>query len=245
MSLPIPSLPNSTGVFTITSPSFSVTLPNTMDTAEERRSFTNYIENVDALDGGIRTRPTSRDPIELSISGIITSSSVARDVRRVLGEKSVTVTRHGLDLACEVSDFSLKEDVTNELWRFSASFVSPAGYWSGDLVTTASNPSTVTNNGDVESFPRLIVTGGSGGATSVSVIVSGREISYTGTIANGEVLLVDCLEGQAKLDGVGVLSSMNDEFFTNPLRLTPSVNSVSYSITGSASVVFQFQERYL
>lgn len=245
MSLPIPSLPNSTGVFTITSPSFSVTLPNTMDTAEERRSFTNYIENVDALDGGIRTRPTSRNPIGLSISGIITSSSVARDVRRVLGEKSVTISRGGLSLSAEVSDFSLKEDVTNELWRFSSSFTSAAGYWSGGYTTTSADPSLVVNNGDIESFPRLIVTGGVGGATSVFVSFGSRDALYTGVIAEGETLVIDCFEGRVRLDGTNVLSSMNDDFFTNPPRLSPGSNSVTYSITGAASVVFYFEERYL
>lgn len=245
MSLPKPSLPNALGAFTITSASFSVALPNTIDSAEERRSFTAYVENVDSLDGGIRTRPTSRDPIELSISGSIASPSIARDIRRTLGEKSVTVTRSELDLECEVVDFALKEVVTNELWNFAASFVSPKGYWSGGEIVTSANPTSVSNSGDIETYPRLLVTGGVGGATAVSISIDGREALYSDTIGAGQVLSIDSFAGTANLDGVGVLSNMNDEFFTNPIRIPPGSHAVTYSITGAADVVIRFEERYL
>jgi len=245
VSLPTPTLPSTVGAFSIASTNFSVDLPSTMDSDVERRSFNNYIEDVPGLDGGVRTRGSARSTIDLSISGFLTSSSLAQDLRRTLGEGSVTITRGSRTLSCEVSDFSLKEVVTGKLWNFSGSFVSPSGYWSGGYTTTSADPSTVTNNGDLATFPRLIITGGAGGATEVTASTSGRTVTYTGGIADGETLVIDTFEGVATLDGVPVLANLNSSFFTNPLRLVPGSNTITYSVTGTASVVFYFEERYL
>ena len=245
MSLPIPTLPSASSAFTLTSGGFTCVLPNYVDSDAESRSASARIESLTGLSGGIRTRNVTFDPISLNLSGYILDSTTATAFKRVVGQGTITVTRDSKTLTGDVTNYSIKEDVSNTLWPFTLSIQSPQWYWLSTQETSGSNPSTITNDGDVTVRPIINFTGGSGGATVCSVTINGAVATYTGTLALGQVLSINCDKYTATVNGTNVLSSMNDSFFTNSPFLIPGSNSVTFSVTGTATAVILHTEGYL
>lgn len=245
MSLPIPSLPGGAGALTLSSASYSINLPNTVSTGSERRSGEAYHSRVTGKDGSVLTRTASLDPIDLRLSGVLFNQSDVDDVRGAIGQKRVTVSRGSRTLDGDVVDFSVRERVTGKVWDFTLEVQSTQHYWKGASNSSGTDPASVTNNGDLRVFPVIRFTGGVGGATVVTVSINGKSATYTGSVANGDELIIDCLRRTVTNDGLNSLNSMNDSFFVSPPYLDPGSNAITISVTGAGSVVIEHTDWYL
>lgn len=262
MSLPTPALPSNSGAFTIRGGPFQCALPTTVDSDEESRSGVSYLQDVPGVDGEIRTRNSKLAGITLSITGVIQDAATVQDFKRVVGQKRVVVERDGLTLTGDVTTYRIKEVNTNAVWEFTLTVDSAEHYWSGSNIESAGSVVStgfdsgvfntvveVVNPGDLTVLPTIRVVGPSGGLTSVKVEALNGVAEYVGPVGQGEVLLMRCFNVTADLDGVGVLSAMQPEFFTNPPRLTPGLNTVviTSAVDGSTEPVvdFSFGGRFL
>lgn len=245
MSLPIPSLPSGSGVFTLSSASYSLALPNTVTSGNEDRDGTVYHAEVVGKGGTVLNRTQTLDAIEVELSGVLFSESDVATVKKIVGQGRVTVSREGLTLEGGVTGYRVRERVLSELWDFRLTVLANDYYWTGASVTSANNPTSVTNSGDLVTPPTLTITGGTGGATEASVSIGGSVATYTGPIGAGSVLVIECDTLGVTLDGSGVLGGMNSSFFTSPIGIVPGSNVVGFTVTGAADLVVSYQERYL
>jgi len=271
MALPKPQLARKTGVFQIRNLSTGLVLdlPNTVDSGSESRSGTVYREEIEGVDGAVRTRSSTLGPIDISLSGVLTRFEEVELFKRIVGLKEVQLRKNTENIVydedyepivdtnneevtfpltailnAEVSGYRIKEVIIDKLWEFELSLSSTQHFWlRGQQFTTPVNPTEIENTGDFIVFPRISVVGGVGGATQVSVSLNGGLAEFTGTINEGETLLVDCERIAASLEGQGVLNSMSNEFYTNRPFLLPGTNTPSISVTGAADVSFIFTER--
>ena len=245
MSLPIPVLPTTLGTYALSAGGFSVTLPNTVDSADEPIGSTTYFEKVDGRDGLFPFRNPTFQGRSLTLSGLVMSSVIIQGLKRVVGYGRLTVTRGGLSMSADVSDLSVVEEIYSKIWRVSLSLESPDYYWVGDTQTTNGSPTTVPNAGDLDAFPVFSVTGGVGGLASINFALDGREVEWTGNLAEGDILVVDCGDLTAQVDTANELNNMNTSFFVNPLRIAPGANSITTTINGSATYTIEHKERFL
>lgn len=245
MSLPIPSLAGGAGAFSLSSSSFSIDLPKTVTSGPESRDGSIYHVSVPGADGSLLTRTPSLDSINLTLSGILTEQSDADTVKRIVGQKKVTVSRGSRTLDGDVVGFRVRERVTGKLWDFDLEIQSTQHYWKGASNASASNPATVTNSGDLRVFPVIRFTGGVGGATAFSVSINGRTATFTGAVGNGNEVVIDCLDRTVTNDGINSLNSMNSNFFVAPPYLDPGSNTITISVTGAGSVVIEHTDWYL
>lgn len=245
MSLPVPSLPNQTGAFSITAGGDTLNLPHTFDSDDENRGVRSFSNTLDGSDGSIKTRDAAFDPISIEITGYMFSANDVQRLRRIIGYKRVTLSRGSRTLIGDVVGFSTKVRVENKIWVISLTVESNWYYWLGEEIESDDDPTSVVNNGDLLIYPTITFTGGSGGATKVGVTMSGRELTYTGSVGLDEVLVIDCENLTATLEGDGALSGMNAGFFTTTPYLLPGANDVTLDVTGAGTTVITFSERYL
>lgn len=274
MSLPIPVLPN-LGEFKIESTVTDlgqITLPSTVNSGSESRSATHYANRPDGLDGSIFERAPAFEPIGMTLSGPLMDYTTVRKLKRIIGLGRVKITRsfnnsevatfsstpstygsevvtfsslNNYTLNADVVDWSLKEMVLGSVWNFDMGVQSNQYYWSGDLITSSTNPSVVTNTGHFSVYPTLKFTGTGSGATVLTVDINGAIATFTGTVASGEVLIIDCENLTVVLDGANSLDSMNAEFYSAPPILYPGDNDVTITLTGTADLVVEFTEKHL
>jgi len=245
VSLPTPTLPSTTGAFSITDGVRVVPLPNTVNSDTESRTARSYSNSPDGVSGSVFRRSLSFDPITLQLSGPIMDQSLISDLSRVLASGRVVVTRGSRTLEGDVVSWSLKQVVSGSLWNFVVTIESNWFYWKGSEETSTTNPTQVTNGGDFFVYPTISFVGGTGGASEVSVTINDGVATYTGAVAQSEELVVDCDQLTATLEGVNVLSGMNASFYVEPPRLLPGLNTITINNTGSADVVLTWTERYI
>lgn len=245
MSLPIPSIAGGAGAFTLSSSSYSLDLPNTVTSRPEGRDGTAYHASVPGADGSILTRSASLDPIEIDLRGILTSQSDADTVKKIVGQKRVTLFRGSRTLDGDVVDFTVRERVYGKVWDFSLTILSTQHYWKGAANSSAANPATVTNSGDLRVFPVIRFIGGVGGATAFTVSINSRNAAFTGAVGSGDEVVIDCLKRAVTNDGLNALNSMGASFFVAPPYLNPGSNTISISVTGAGSVVIEHVDWYL
>jgi len=245
VSLPIPEVPTLTGAFSISDGVRTVPLPSTISSDTETRGARPYSNSPDGVSGSVFRRGVAFDPITLQLSGPIMGQAIIRDLSRILASGRVTITRGGRALTGDVTSWSLKEVAYGDIWNFAVVVESNWFYWKGPTESSTTNPTQITNDGDFPVYPTISFVGGSGGATEVSVTIDGDSATFTGSIADGEELVVDCDQLTAKLEGANVLNGMNASFFTEPPRLLPGLNSITINNTGSADVTILWSERYI
>lgn len=245
MSLPIPKLPSGLGAFALSSSSHSLTLPNTVTSGSEERSGTAYHAEVEGKSGTVRNRASSLEAIEIDLSGVLFGPTEVSTVKKIVGDGRVTLTRDERTLVGDVTAYQVRERITGKVWDFQLTLLSNEHYWAGEDVTSVPNPTLVNNSGDLSVHPVFTITGGVGGATEASVSIGSRAATYTGAIASGETLVVDCETLEAKLAGAGVLGGMNAGFFTRPPELVPGSNGITFTVTGAADLVVSYTERHL
>lgn len=245
MSLPTPTLPSSAGAYMLSAGDFSVTLPTTISSKGEPIGGATYFEEIPGRNGLFATRAPVFLGRSLQLSGYIMDSDTVQALRRVVGQGRVTVTRGGRSLATEVVGLSAVETVLGTLWQITLDLESPNYYWSGPTQTTTGSPATVTNSGDLPSFPRFIVTVGVGGLASINFEVDGRQVEWTGNASENDILVIDCEDLTAFISTASELNNMNSSFFVNPVRFSPGTNTISTTINGAATFQTQHVELYL
>lgn len=126
------------------------------------------------------------------------------------------------------------------------------------VLTQETNPTTVTNNG-MRADPIVWLCGP---ATNpmVSNIATGQTVQFTGNVATGSIIGIDCARFQAnivsaeemesygtlpeeRLAGASVLSQMNDGWLINGFSLIPGDNT--FEASGVAEWRLVFRERWL
>lgn len=148
------------------------------------------------------------------------------------------------------------EDVDDTLtewpsWvRVRVPLVAPDPHWYAHTLTTvqlASASQNVTNEGNAPVAPIIRVTGGSGGATAIQIGngTTGQQVTFSGTLSNGQVLLIDCERRTAVRGGQNVLTLVNQGFKVNGFDLRPGNNTITRSVSGAATVQLEYRPRWL
>jgi len=246
VSLPTPSLPSTTGAYTISAGGLTVNLPPTVSSPDEAIDFESYSEKLQGRDGLFPIREPNFRGRSLQLTGYVMDATTVQNIKRVVSNKRITVTRDSRNLVGELDGFSVTEVNYDALWRVSISLTSYNYFWEAASDTvTGSSPTTVTNNGDVTVYPVIDFTVGVGGATVIGAEVLGRSFQWEATAASGQVLRVDFGALKVTLDGTGQLDYVNSAFFTNPLRLAPGDNTLTVNVTGTATWSVSHRERFL
>jgi hypothetical protein len=126
-----------------------------------------------------------------------------------------------------------------------------AGTWAAQpLVLGASEvfaTTVIDNPGDVDAWPVITVTG-PGDSLVIRNDTTELEMEITGSIALGEVLLIDTRPGHktVTLDGVNAFSRLTDESVLWPLIPGPNRVSIGYgAVTVASTVKFTWRARWL
>lgn len=246
MSLPTPSLPSTTGAYTISAGGLTANLPPTISSPDEAVDFESYSEKLQGRDGLFPIREPDFRGRTLQLTGYVMDPDTVRDIKRVVSNKRIVVTRDSRNLVTELDGFSVREVNYGALWRVSISLTSFNYFWEAASDTvTGSSPTTVTNNGDTTVYPVIDFSVGAGGATIVNVEILGRTFTWTATAASGQLLRVDFGNSRVTLDGTGQLDYVNSAFFTNPPRLAPGSNALAVSVTGTVTWSVSHREQFL
>ena len=135
--------------------------------------------------------------------------------------------------------------------RFSIPLVAPDPYWYAHTETLTDLPAAsqvVTNAGNAIVEPVIRVVGGTGGASAISVsnTTTGQTVTFSGTVASGQVLLINGSRRTVTRAGVGVLTLMNQAFRTGGLRLAPGANTITRAFTGEITTFrLEYRARWL
>lgn len=245
MSLPIPTLPSGNGAYTLIAGGMVVNLPNTISSDDEAIDGIIYHEEIPGLDGLYSIRTPNFGGRSLTLSGYILDDTVMTNVRRVLGFKRLTVMRDGRYLPADITSISAVKENT-DLYRLEVELASPRFYWEAASQTEVTgSPVSITNAGDLNVYPLIVVTGGVSGFTEASFWINGRRATYTGAVAETGKLVIDCNELTAKVDGESLLNGMNSSFFVNPPVFLPGTNAIETAFTGTATYEIRYFGRYL
>lgn len=242
MSLPVPVLPSEVGAYKLTGGSFTVTLPSTVSSNDDAVAVTSYAQELPGLDGLFSYRNPTFQGRSLLLSGPIYDENTVISLKRVIANKRITIERDNRVADVEVASFSIVERVYSSIWAVSLELIALKPWWSSlnlsteESVSYASSHSISVNNaGDVEVYPTLTVTGGSGGLASIAFEVDGRTVLWSGNLAEGQVLVIDCLARTATIDLENALADMDEEFLIDPLRIKPGIHLIGVTFIGNYS----------
>jgi len=129
--------------------------------------------------------------------------------------------------------------LTGLLWEWSLDLVCDDPFWTAETPTTdatvvVTSPKTWThdNEGTYLVYPVLTLTAPTGalGVTNPRYTNSttGKFAEFTGTLAPGSTVVIDCGKGLVTIGGVSYLNYFNGSF----ISLSPDDNSMSFSWTG-------------
>lgn len=107
---------------------------------------------------------------------------------------------------------------------------------------------TIANDGDVEVYPVITITGGASTSTTNIRILNANDSSkyfdYSGTITTGDVIEIDCKEGTVTKNGSSDMANWLGSF----LNLASGNNAITTTITGTVGTItllWTFRKRYL
>jgi phage-related protein len=102
---------------------------------------------------------------------------------------------------------------------------------------------TVTNGGSAISRPLITVTNDSSNISSVIIenLTTGQKVSYSGTLATSESLVIDCDKLTVENNGVGDLGNVTNEI---GIVLVPGANEFSVTGVASGSINVDFFNRW-
>jgi phage-related protein len=134
-------------------------------------------------------------------------------------------------------------NATSEFASLGISFRCPNPYWTSDTTTSATYTTlgnkTITNTGDIDSYPVWTITGPSTNITFTSP--SGETWTYLSSIGSGVVRIIDTFE-KTVVDGAGVNKyselGATPNLFAIPAG-TPIINIAGGTLTGSIQVQFK------
>jgi hypothetical protein len=246
VSLPTPSLPDSTGAYTLRSGSFEAQLPTTINSTADTVGGTSYYQDIPGRDGFKAIRFGNFAGRNINLSGVIMDSATVTNLKRVLSQPRIEVVRDNLVMVTEKQGLSITEVVYDELWRVSIDLASPDYFWeSQSTTTTSANPTSVTNAGDLDTYPTVNITAGVGGLASFSLTTGGRNLVWSGSLLEGETVTIDCGRLTVVRGTESALDEMNNAFFVAPPRLLPGSNAIVTDLIGTASFTISYKEKYL
>ena len=117
---------------------------------------------------------------------------------------------------------------------FTIPFKMSTPYLSSNNENIASGNTTLTNSGNAET-PLIIQAAGP--LANPSIVIDTYTLAYSGTIAAGQILIIDTENMTAELDGVNVINNVSGEL---PLMLQPGDTAV----TASAQISFLWRDRW-
>jgi phage-related protein len=134
-------------------------------------------------------------------------------------------------------------NATSEFATLGISFRCPSPYWTKDSVTTDTyttlGAKTITNSGDINSYPVWTITGPAVNVSFTSP--TGESWTYLASITSGQVRIIDTFE-KTVVDGAGVNKyselGATPNLFAIPSG-TPIINIAGGSLTGSIQVQFK------
>jgi len=217
-----------------------VLLPETAD---------EYVD-IPGRDGSILFAGAMKDrTIEVEFSALANTLPELRILARRIAAWLYSATRQalvfddepGLYYMARVSN-QLDLEQTAALGKFTVDFrCEPLAYSVAEstfskTVTTA--PETITYAGTYKALPVITITATSD-MTNPSITVEDKTLIYTGTLAAGQSLVINCETYQATITGVNALGSVSGDW---PV-LYPGENEVTMS-TG-CSLQIKYRERWL
>lgn len=141
---------------------------------------------------------------------------------------------------------------------WSAEFVAADPFWYSDTAFTQTQTldtadiadathggrlevSSIVNPGTAFAYPTMTITNSTGSSvTRISIInrTTGRTFTYTGTLLNGQSLIVDCGQFTVKNNGVDDLTNFSGSF----LWFDPGTNSMEIQgfALGAGSITYKF-----
>ncbi len=195
-------------------------------------------------------------PQEITVGGYWSAATVAAMEAKLANLKALEGVRSKLWRSNGVSQQwryarlmqvdSPASEGTPTIDEISLIFEAPAAPWYGtahdDLTTLDTSPKaiTVTNGGNARvTNPILTLTAGSAPITAVTIAVTGvSQIKWTGTLAAGKSLVIDCGARSVKNDGANAYSGFTLETghtIDDWLRLGPGNTAVIVTITGGST----------
>lgn len=105
----------------------------------------------------------------------------------------------------------------------------------GSAIWSAYRDVTLTNNGNTWAIPRLIFTCTEACPGGISIENRGSQIdllSYSGAIATGQILNIDCRAMSVRLNGVDAYTTSFDHIHPNFLRQLPGLNTLRVTLPG-------------
>jgi|GEM_PF-6913814 len=247
-----------------------VDLSTYVESIRPSRSFDIKSYNVIRRDGSLINSMNYND-LTLSIKGTVADNSIST-ARSTFDSLLAALTPHRKTPTLEdvKSDFYIYDDrrlrvfvesfshefiAAMKMIRFDLRLRSVDPFFRGlnknrDSQTLASSPTswTITNNGKVYSKPIIKVTAPGGGsitAVTIENLTTGEIMSYSGTIAASESLIIDTDAATVENDGANDIANFSGA--GDFIRLVPGANSLKATFTGTANgtIKFDWFDKYL
>ena len=128
--------------------------------------------------------------------------------------------------------------------------VAPDPLWFGSTITnnslrTGTVSFTVVNNGNARTATIITISGAAATNFEIRNDTLGQTFAHSGSLASNEQLVIDGGRRTATINGVNILSSVNDAFLAFGLWLAPGANTIRVVNAGaSQSVSIQYTERF-
>jgi phage-related protein len=144
------------------------------------------------------------------------------------------------------ADYSIDLFCADPFWQSDTAFSDSRTLDTSDTAIDITNniyreSFTLTNSGNAFIYPKFTITATS---TLTMVIIrnitTGRNMTYSGTVAAGKILVIDCANFIITNDGAEDLTNFSGSF----MWLTPGDNSFQYEGTTIAVYVAEFIPRY-
>jgi predicted phage tail component-like protein len=209
-------------------------MPQTRDNTEEIPGRHGEIDFGSELKSRVLELHVAKDEIETAPEKELLRRTFAKYLNPVAGTKKM-VFLDNIDVEYEVK-YSGKIDLTNYAhWMdFTLPFRMNDPLIAGRDEHTQVGTGTITNEGTFETGLIIEIVGA---VTNPSVIIGDVTLTYTGTIAAGQTLVIDTDALTAKIGTTNAMAGYNGEF---PLLQPGSVN-----ITAGSNVTVKWKDKYL
>jgi hypothetical protein len=237
MTLPKPLKPSAARQFTLSGGGVSQTLPSTTSFEGNRITASTFIENLSGLDGGVKVRNTSFDPLRLRFSGFLYNPNQLLNLAAIVGSRTITVSSGTYAITGEVSSYEYREIKATKLYSFSLEVLTIDSYWEGPSMTSAAFNGTglslavliINNTSPLQVEPVIRITKLTSATTPTNTMSitfnnasDGQVLTMNNfTVGVNKVLEVDYKNLTVTIDGSNALALVEPSFFTTQSALAP------------------------
>ena len=115
------------------------------------------------------------------------------------------------------------------------------GWWEDATATTAPDPASINNTGDLATWPTYTCTATDTLAGGLTFTVNGKTFEYTGALVATDVLVIDAEAMTCTLNGTEDMANVADD--TDWPELVTGANAVSKS-SASYTLAVEYRKRY-